>query len=389
MKPSQVFVPAKLQGANGEFIDLMKYTFIKDGKLMLDEDRLPKDLLKMFGFRIPTQGHNSMAALEIAGFLPKECGDLIIASQDLVIQMGSDFDIDKLFTYNYLTKEISDNGVPKIVINNDGDNNLYNDLLDIHLSVFNNNNKDLYSLILSPNGFGKLKIDKSTGLAFDIEKIKQDANGLSGMTNYLSPQYQMSKFFNGTSGKVGVGITSSLSMLNAMSQGKNLRYINQPIVDGKRINLFDIQFGNLKSDGKLGNLKTLDGKTYISKVIEAFQSASVDNEKEQILYKLNINKNTFNVINALSMLGFDEETICYFINQPIIEEYVKRSAERDSSLNKFSESLNGDLFQQMITEFSDKYKTQINRGFRNSGVEDLKSEMKLNIDQRNAIAQEF
>ena len=47
-------------------------------------------LLKLFGFRIPTQGHNSMAALEIAGFLPKECGDLIIASQDLVVQMGSD-----------------------------------------------------------------------------------------------------------------------------------------------------------------------------------------------------------------------------------------------------------------------------------------------------------
>lgn len=90
MKPSQVFVPMKLKGANGEFIDLMKYTFVKDGKLMLDEERLPKQFLKLFGFRIPTQGHNSMAALEIAGFLPKECGDLIIASQDLVVQMGSD-----------------------------------------------------------------------------------------------------------------------------------------------------------------------------------------------------------------------------------------------------------------------------------------------------------
>ena len=90
MKPSQVFVPNKLKGENGEFIDLMKYAYRKDGKLFLDESRLPKDLLKMFGFRIPTQGHNSMSALEIAGFLPAACGDLIIASQDLVVQMGSD-----------------------------------------------------------------------------------------------------------------------------------------------------------------------------------------------------------------------------------------------------------------------------------------------------------
>lgn len=203
MKPSQVFVPMKLKGSNGEFIDLMKYTFIKDGKLMLDEDRLPKNLLKLFGFRIPTQGHNSMAALEIAGFLPKECGDLIIASQDLVVQMGSDFDVDKLYTYQSSTYEVNDNGIPKIVLDNNGDSKLYNDLLDIHLSVFNNNNHELYSLILAPNGFGKLKIDKSTGLSFDIEAIKQKANGLKGTTNYLSPQYQMTKFLNGTSGKMG------------------------------------------------------------------------------------------------------------------------------------------------------------------------------------------
>ena len=90
MKGSQVFVPMKLKGANNEFIDIMKYTQVVGGKLMIDESRLPKELLNMFGFRIPTQGHNSMMKLEIAGFLPAEAGDLIIASQDLVTQMGSD-----------------------------------------------------------------------------------------------------------------------------------------------------------------------------------------------------------------------------------------------------------------------------------------------------------
>jgi hypothetical protein len=44
----------------------------------------------MFGFRIPTQGHNSMASIEIAGFLPESAGDLIIATQDFIKQMGSD-----------------------------------------------------------------------------------------------------------------------------------------------------------------------------------------------------------------------------------------------------------------------------------------------------------
>ncbi len=389
MKPSQVFIPMKLKGANGEFIDLMKYTFIKDGKLMLDEDRLPKNLLKLFGFRIPTQGHNSMAALEIAGFLPKECGDLIIASQDLVVQMGSDFDVDKLYTYNYSTKEINDNGVPKIVIDND--NKLYNDLLDIHLAVFNNNNQELYSLILAPNGFGKLKVDKSTGLSFDIEKIKQNANGLKGTTNYLSPQYQMSKFLNGTSGKMGVGVFSSLSMLNAISQGKGLKYVN---IDENGRDSFRVAFGDIVSNGHLGELKTIDGKTYISKVIEAFQSASVDNEKEQILYKLNINKHTAATINALAMLGFDETVISYFINQPIIEEYVKRASEKDSSLNKFQETLGGDLFSQIANDYIKKYSTaagelKVDNSFRNASVEQLKAQMEINEGVRETIPQEF
>ena len=97
--PSQVFVPCKFKMKNGKFINLMDYTkeavfTDEEGKkvtrLIIDNDRLPKELLNIFGFRIPTQGHNSMAAIEIAGFLPVECGDLIIASKDFTVQMGSD-----------------------------------------------------------------------------------------------------------------------------------------------------------------------------------------------------------------------------------------------------------------------------------------------------------
>jgi len=284
-------------------------------------------------------------------------------------------------------KEIK--GKTKIVLNDK--DSLYNDLLDIHLAVFNNNNQELYSLILAPNGFGKLKIDKSTGLSFDIEAIKQRANGLKGTTNYLSPQYQMTKFLNGTSGKMGVGVFSSLSMLNAISQNKGLKYVS---VDEDGHDSFEVRFGDLVSHGKLGELKTLNGKNYISKVIEAFQSASVDNEKEQILYKLNINKHTVATINALAMLGFDEEVISYFINQPIIEEYVKRAAEKDSSLNKFEENLNGNLFDAIIEEYKESYKAKgielnVDNSFKNAGVSDLKAQMEVGESIRETIPQEF
>jgi hypothetical protein len=87
---AQVFVPNKINKGDGTFIDIMKYTYKKDGRLYIDEKRLPKSVTDLFGFRIPTQGHNSMAAIEIAGFLPESAGDLIIATKDFIAQMGSD-----------------------------------------------------------------------------------------------------------------------------------------------------------------------------------------------------------------------------------------------------------------------------------------------------------
>jgi hypothetical protein len=194
----------------------------------------------------------------------------------------------------------------------------------------------------------------------------------------------MMKFFNGTSGKSGVGVFSSLAMLNAITQNKGLKYVH---TNENLQNIFHLKFGDIESDGSIGLLKTLNNSGYTSKVIEAFQSASVDNEKEQILYKLNINKHTFNVINALSLFGFDESVICYFINQPIIEEYVKRASEKDSSLRKFEESLTGDIYGDLIKEFSDKYITNPDYRATDYGIEDLKKQIETPDRDNNETKQ--
>src|SRR5690606_39135939 len=66
------------------------------------EDIDPR-LLELVGFRIPTQGLNSMEAIKIKGFLPQEAGNTIILPSEIVAKAGSDFDIDKLtiFLPNY------------------------------------------------------------------------------------------------------------------------------------------------------------------------------------------------------------------------------------------------------------------------------------------------
>ena len=70
--------------------------FNKDGSLV-DFAVIPDELKRIIGYRIPTSGKHSSMILKIVKFLPKSMGSNIIVADDIVAQMGSDFDVDSLF----------------------------------------------------------------------------------------------------------------------------------------------------------------------------------------------------------------------------------------------------------------------------------------------------
>lgn len=55
------------------------------------------ELLKMIGYRIPTEDKYSISPLKIVGFLPRVAGDGIMLPYDITLINGSDFDIDKMY----------------------------------------------------------------------------------------------------------------------------------------------------------------------------------------------------------------------------------------------------------------------------------------------------
>lgn len=67
-----------------------------DGSIDMEAiESIHPDLLKMVGYRIPTEDKYSMAPLKIVGFLPREAGDGIMLPNDITLLTGSDFDVDK------------------------------------------------------------------------------------------------------------------------------------------------------------------------------------------------------------------------------------------------------------------------------------------------------
>jgi len=351
---NQVFIP-------WPFKDVPMEHYIKDGKI--DMSRIDADLFTMYGMRIPNQGPNSTGNLEIAGFLPEVMGDIIIAPRDFVTQMGSDFDVDKLYTYRY-NYIVTDNGdirrikeeylnPEKLKLRLSKAEKRLNEIILLDLKKDRQREKNLLYIqieklnkLLEPNALAKLKFqddivkihrllnaDPSNFVQRQIKaplgegRLKEYSDIIENSkdSSFFSPYssiYQRNKFKNASSGNKAIGVFAIANTFNASAQT-----VEGPlkIVDGDK-DLY-VRFGNQVSYGVLNNELALDNKTYISENISNYLSVAVDNEKIQALHNLNINDVTYGIVNLLTQLGFTHDVISSFLGQDILFELVKKVEE--------------------------------------------------------------
>ena len=356
--PDEVMLPMKFYNNDGKLIDIKQFV---NEEGYLDTTRIDSQLLEQFGFRIPTQGHNSMTYIKVVGFIPYENGDLIIVPRDFTKRMGSDFDVDKLYTLAYNTNYDSKNGIISRVQKGQEtwseEKQLQNELLDIHFAVLGNPDKRVQKQVHTPLGFGNLET-----LANDIDNAYQGSNYVwSG----ISEDYQKNRYLSARGAKIGVGAFSLDNTFNSLLQGNdNISLFTwvEVEVNGKTkmINVpYELTLGG-RTNNELSNPKTNTGNKYKSDVISAYQSASVDNEKVQLLNRLNINKHTFSTVKLLNQLGFEEDVTMYFINQPIIRDYVRlMTLAQDSSSNWNTIKANEELEKLYPSTLTEKEKDRL------------------------------
>lgn len=472
--PDQIMVPFKFRDEVGKILNLKDFVVEgEDGRMMMDTNKIPEKLLKLFGYRIPTGGRNQMASVEIVGFLPETSGDLILAPRDFTKRMGSDFDVDKLYAYNYNHFYDSKSGQIKtnflsdkkkidaaIEVQKDRINNLKkelklskaetaliedyinrriygpeeeadfietkrieeaaseiiknatnaniveeieyafdilsvlkrsykaareNNIQDIRLQILGSTNPEILASNFSLDSYGDFE-----SLAPMVEAIREKRGLVPEISSILSDTYQRNKYINATAGKDGVGSFSLDSTFNATVQGKDL--VIQNLTEENYEALFGTFesprkpspaellaannpiaiFGTSVSKGDLSNKYTLRSQALIqlakeenrsltaeekkslklkSTIIKNLQSTSVDNEKFQILDKLNINNNTFDAIRAMTMLGFEEQDIAGLLTQEIMWEYLTQLRNSQSSLVAYNPDIEEDIFQALLEKY--------------------------------------
>ena len=119
----EVYAPNFLKKDLDKFFDKNPHiTRPSDKELFkyLNETEEGQKLLTAIGFRIPTQGMNSIDSMKIVPwsedemFLPAEMGNSIVLPSAIVTKTGGDFDVDKTGTYHY-NFYVGKDGMPHLI----------------------------------------------------------------------------------------------------------------------------------------------------------------------------------------------------------------------------------------------------------------------------------
>ena len=114
---------------NGErYIEIMlpasNFGFAKnaDGTYKKSKEELLKELQDagldtLIGYRIPTEGKQSVCVMKVVGFLDDAQGSTIVVPDDWVSQTGSDFDIDSVYGIQYNTTINANDDIQKVLYN--------------------------------------------------------------------------------------------------------------------------------------------------------------------------------------------------------------------------------------------------------------------------------
>jgi hypothetical protein len=380
VKPAQVIVSQYLRDKEGNLIDLSKYITEKNGVKILDTSKFSPEMFELVGTRIPNQSHPSMLPIEVVGFLPAYMENTIIVPDGITGQMGSDFDVDKLYTYISKMEQQGDKFIPvqyKLNSAEDVDSLSEEQLGQLY--------RDIHWMALThPAAYDKItkSIDmpevkrKVAEREAELEKY-QIAND-KGVMLPLDFMTSINRFNDNRSGKVGVGVFANLISAQADFQDKVLR-LGMKQDDVEKENPIKIKLSkngkviDLLYLGQPGTSKSFVGKTRtISENLNIMFTESVDNAKNQFLREFNWEEKAMSAIGVFEMLtdvngnAVPIEFVMDLTSQEAIKELFTSIDQKQDSFGEYD----SDALETATLEIQNKIAERLkNQGYFGSVAE--------------------
>lgn len=260
----------------------------------------------------------------------------------------------------------------------------------------------LFELTTHPLNFNRLVVPNSAKIA---KKLADDITELLGKDkiNYSLPGNMLSRsFMSGlrqafVSGKYAIGISAVAQTNHAQNQRTPIvldekKLVNLSSYDSQYLTDTKINFRKHNQlDGKvsLSGIFSADGKSYISDVIGMFIDGYVDISKGPWIMQLGATSRLAGTWLFLLKAGVPLRDVAFFMNQPIINQYVKE-LESDGRQGLFSKG----IIDYVMDEYTNKSKaeqnllptTQALKEMVGKPIEDLGEEQKA---QQQYILTEF
>lgn len=264
--------------------------------------------LVFIGYRIPQQGKSSAVMMEAIDFLPETHEKAIMVPGALTVQMGSDFDIDKL---NLIFRETSEKRLKEGT--REQRNNVIFDVFQAILT-----DKKHLNEVLTP-----VSSEALTSLASEV-------NGLIGVDNSVNYNNPLAELKMESRNKVGIAGRGLYS--NGIA-GRNVAEVLGSLnVSTEYAPMIENQvYTTIAKKDTKGN--------YTDANISQYLSAAVDAAKEPIQIDINDNKYTIPVTLYMLSLGIPIETIVYFLAQPAITEVITKAQNEDINENRFQTAI--------------------------------------------------
>tara|TARA_R110002050_G_scaffold116946_2_gene233643 strand:- start:19253 stop:36049 length:16797 start_codon:yes stop_codon:yes gene_type:complete len=271
------------------------------------------DVYDLIGYRIPTQGKNSMLSLRITRVLPENMGGIILFPAEITTIMGSDFDVDKMYLmFPELSKDntkISAFSLERYKESKSfeglSDEAISNAIFDIGNTILTSKDhvKEILDPLDSPTYSKKLAQYEQLGFIEDM----------SGMNiNSFAADLYLEKI-NKEGGRL-IGLFSLQATGHAMAQQMGLS-----IKEGYSIN---IAAAGKKYHTTLSNILGFDGQ-YISTYLSEDQNESLDNAKYQRIGRVGVSVYNSGVVALLNRAGFNNSATLDFINQPVLRDFFR------------------------------------------------------------------
>jgi len=325
---------------------------------LIDANNIDEGLKQLIGFRIPTEGLNSIDFIEVVGYLPPSAGSTIIVPSEIVGKSGSDYDIDKLTLYfpNYTYNEESNtvSRIPYLTDENSTVEERYEVMKqeeprDLTLSQFSklpisdqniqvalqNRVQEIIKTVLeNPQSFDQLITPVG---AFEVKNVAREIAALrdkrgkgKGQSTMFNKKLSFGNLVNTSyrmwSGLGGVGIVAVTATQHAKAQRAGLDWSPE----------IDLQLNFAGTGYSLSRVSDVNGGMKISSVLAQYVTGYVDVTKEDFVFDINAGVEYAPIHMMLVRSGVPLDQVAYFMSQPIIDDYVNLNETQRSLAAQYS-----------------------------------------------------